>query len=330
MKNLSLEVWAEKYRPKRLDEIINQEHVVARIKVFVEDRNIPHMLFAGPPGTGKTTMALCIARELYGDQWRQNVLETNASDERGIGVVRGKIKDFARTMAMGGAEYRIIILDEADALTSEAQQALRRTMEAYSATVRFILICNYSSKIIPPIQSRTAVFRFKTLSEEHVKKFIDWIIKGESLQIEETAIRAVMHLCEGDLRKVANLLQAAATLGETITENMIYEVASQARPEDVKVMLELALKGKFGDARKLLHKMLINHGLAGEDVIKEIHRQIYTLNLSEEAKVRLIEAVGEYEFRISEGADSLIQLEALLAKVVAYGTSMQPFRSLNI
>jgi len=325
---VSLEVWAEKYRPKRLDDIINQKHIVARIKVFVEDRNIPHMLFAGPPGTGKTTMALCIARELYGDQWRQNVLETNASDERGIGVVRGKIKDFARTIAMGGAEYRMIILDEADALTSEAQQALRRTMETYSATVRFILICNYSSKIIPPIQSRTAVFRFRTLSEEDVRKFIGWIVQGENLEVEEEAVKAIMHLCEGDLRRVANLLQAAATLGSKITEEMIYEVASQARPQDVRRMLQLALNGRFKDAREILYKMLVNQGLAGEDVVREIHRQVYALDLPEDVKVRLVEAIGEYEFRISEGADALIQLEALLARFTAYGASAPPFRGL--
>ena len=325
---MSFEVWAEKYRPKRLDDIINQKHIVARIKVFVEDRNIPHMLFAGPPGTGKTTMALCIARELYGDQWRQNVLETNASDERGIGVVRGKIKDFARTIAMGGAEYRMIILDEADALTSEAQQALRRTMETYSATVRFILICNYSSKIIPPSQSRTAVFRFRTLSEEDVRKFIGWIVQGENLEVEEEAVKAIMHLCEGDLRRVANLLQAAATLGSKITEEMIYEVASQARPQDVRRMLQLALNGRFKDAREILYKMLVNQGLAGEDVVREIHRQVYALDLPEEAKIRLVEAIGEYEFRISEGADALIQLEALLARFAAYGASAPPFRGL--
>lgn len=316
---MSLEVWAEKYRPVRLDEIINQKHVVARVKVFVEERNIPHMLFAGPPGTGKTTMALCIARELYGEQWRQNVLETNASDERGIDVIRGKIKDFARTMALGGAEYRIVVLDEADALTAEAQQALRRTMETYSSTVRFILVCNYSSKIIPPIQSRTAVFRFKALSEEDVRQFINRIVKGEKLKIDEKAVHAIVYLCEGDLRRVANLLQAAAALGEKITESMIYEVASQARPDDIKRMLENALKGRFKDARDLLHKMLVMQGLAGEDVVREIHRQVYGLNLPEEVKVRLVEALGEYEFRISEGADALIQLEAFLAQLTAYG-----------
>ena len=323
---MSLEVWAEKYRPKSLDEIINQRHVVNRVRVFVKERNIPHMLFAGPPGTGKTTMALCIARELYGEGWRQNVLETNASDERGIDVIRGKIKDFARTVAMGGARFRIIILDEADALTADAQQALRRTMETYSATVRFILICNYSGRIIPPIQSRTAIFRFKTLSEDDIREFIRRVVEGENLTIDDEAIQAIIYLCEGDLRRVANLLQAAAALGDHITEEMIYEVSSQARPDDIRRMLEAATDGRFKDARSILYKMLVNQGLAGEDIIRGIHRQIYSMNLPEDAKIRLIEAIGEYEFRISEGANALIQLEALLAKIAAYGVSSSMWR----
>ena len=320
---MELAVWAEKYRPQKLNEVINQKHVVERVKAFVKEKNIPHMLFAGPAGTGKTTIALCIARELYGKEWRRNVLELNASDARGIDVIRGQVKDFARTKAIGEVPYKIIILDEADALTPEAQQALRRTMENYTNVSRFILICNYSSKIIDPIQSRCAVFRFKAMSDEDVKKFIDRIVKQEKLKITQDAIKAIIYIAEGDLRRVANLLQAASALQTKITEDVIYDVASRAKPADVKQMLELALKGKFEDARKKLQDMLLKQGLAGSDIIAEIHRQIYSLNISEEAKVQLVEKCGEYEFRISEGGNELIQLEALLAHFLLFGKGLK-------
>ncbi|MBI2544980.1 MAG: replication factor C small subunit [Candidatus Aenigmarchaeota archaeon] len=317
---MEFQVWAERYRPQKLSEIINQKHVIERIKAFVKDRNVPHMLFAGHAGTGKTTTALAIARELYGDKWRQNVLELNASDERGIDVVRGKVKDFARMKPLGEIPWKIIILDEADALTQDAQQALRRTMENYTNSTRFILLCNYSSKVIDPIQSRCAVFRFKVLVDEDIKKYIETVVAGEKLKIDPKAIDAIVYLSEGDLRKVANLLQASAAMKEKITEDVVYDIASKAKPTDVKDMLDLSLKGKFIDARKKLQEMILRQGLSGSDIISEIHRQIYSIEgITEEKKIQMIEKCGEYEFRISEGGNEVIQLEAMLAQFLLVG-----------
>ena len=315
---MEFEIWAEKYRPKKLSEMINQKHVVERLKAFVKEGSVPHMIFSGPAGVGKTTAAICIANELYGEHWRQNVLEMNASDQRRIDDIRTRVKDFARIKPIGKVPFKIILMDEADALTAEAQQALRRMMEDYAAITRFILTANFSSKIIDPIQSRCAVFRFKPLAEKDIKRFIDRIVKGEKLKIDEKGVKAVIELSEGDLRRVANLLQATAILGKKITEDVIYDVASKAKPTDVRQMLDLVLKEKFNEARKKLQDMLLVQGLSGLDIVGEIHRQIYSLDLPEEDKVKLIERCGEYEFRISEGANELIQLEALLATFLLY------------
>jgi len=313
-----LVVWAEKYRPKKLSEVINQKHAVERIKAFVKSGNVPHMLFVGPAGVGKTATALALAHDLYGDTWRGSTLEMNASDERGIDVIRNKVKNFARTKTMNKVGYRLIILDEADALTTDAQHALRRTMENYTSVSRFILICNWSSRIISPVQSRTAIFRFRALSEADQKKYIDRISKEEKLKIDEKAIDAIIYLSEGDLRKVANLLQASAALDKKITADIIYDVASKAKPDDVRKMLELSLTGNFDDARKLLQDLVLKKGLSGEDVVREIHRQIYNLNVDEQAKIRLIEKTGEFEYRLSQGSSSLLQLEALLAQFLLF------------
>jgi len=312
------QVWAEVYRPKNLKDVINQKHVIERLKAFVKEKSVPHCLFAGPAGVGKTTAALAMAQDLYKDAWRQNILELNASDARGIDVIRGQVKEFARMKSIGNVPYKLIILDEADNLTPDAQHALRRTMENFTRTCRFILICNYSSRIIDPIQSRCAVFRFKPLSEKDMREFIQRIVKGEKLKIDESGIKALIEVSEGDLRRVANLLQASAALGKKISDDVVYEAAARAKPKDIEEMLNLALKGDFKSAREKLHDMILKQGLSGEDIIKGIHRQIYELKIPEEDKVKIIELTGEYDFRISEGGSELIQLEALLAQFLLF------------
>jgi len=275
-----IEVWTEKYRPDTLDEIVGQEKIVERLSAFEQQGTIPHLMFAGPAGTGKTTSAVALAKDLYGDQWKQNFMETNASDERGIDVVRDKIKNFARTKPVN-ADYKIIFLDEADALTTDAQQALRRTMEQFSDNARFILSCNYSSKIIDPIQSRCAVFRFNRLENEQVEEYITRIAEGEGFKISREAIDAVLRVSDGDLRRVTNVLQTATMAKDKIEEEDIYGAAASLKPDEINEILEKALKGDFLDARDQLSDIMINRGLDGQDVINAIHREVMDLDISE-------------------------------------------------
>jgi replication factor C small subunit len=309
-----IDVWTEKHRPDTLSEAVGQDKITERLEAFVEEDSIPHMMFAGPAGTGKTTSAVALAKDLYGDDWKQNFMETNASDERGIDVVREKIKDFARTKSVN-ADYKIIFLDEADALTSDAQQALRRTMEQFSGNCRFILSCNYSSKIIDPIQSRCAVFRFNRLEEDDVKEYIKRLGKEEDFKISKDATEAVMRVSEGDLRRVTNILQTASINNEEIEEEDVYGVAASLRPEEIHEILEKSLNGDFIEAREELADLMIDRGLDGQDVISSIHREIFELDLSDGGKLEIMEKLGEFEFRISEGGSSDIQIEALLAQI---------------
>ncbi|AEH06559.1 replication factor C small subunit [Methanothermococcus okinawensis] len=285
----------------------------------IYDLHVPkyHNFIGGnlPTVLHNTTAALCLARDLYGENWRDNFLELNSSDERGIDVIRTKVKDFARTKPIGDAPFKIIFLDESDALTSDAQNALRRTMEKYSDICRFILSCNYPSRIIPPIQSRCAIFRFSPLKREDIIKKIKEIAENEGITIDESGIDAIIYVSEGDLRKAINVLQTAATVSKNINDEIIYKVSSKARPDEIIKMLELALNNKFIEARELLYNLMIDWGMSGEDILLQMFREIPNLDIEERKKVSLVEAIGECDFRIVEGANERIQLSALLAKI---------------
>ena len=320
---MSYEIWTEKYRPLSLDDMVNQEEIVNRLKSFAKAQNVPHCIFAGPPGTGKTTAALCLANDLYGEGYRGFVMELNASDERGINVVRETVKTFARTRAIGEVSFKMLILDEADNMTSDAQQALRRTMERYTESARFILIANYSGKIIEPIQSRCSPFRFTYLAQKDVIKRIHHICENEDIEILDDGAEAILEISGGDLRKTINILQTAASVGKPIDSETVYSVVGRANPYDVREMMLTALNGDFIEARKKLREMLLKYGLAGSDVMGQVHREAFRLNVPDKWKVKLADIIGEIDYRLIQGSNEEIQLSALLARLVEAGSEIK-------
>jgi len=321
---MSSGMWAEKYRPQTLDDMVNQTEIVSRLKRFVKNRNLPHLMFVGPAGVGKTTSILALARDLYGSGYRNFILELNASDERGIRVIREKVKFFARTAAISSAVlFKILIMDEADHLTSDAQHALRRTMEQYTRTCRFCLIGNYSESIIDPIQSRCSIFRFGPLSEADTKGWIRSIAEKENVNLIEEGLDALYEVSGGDLRKAVNLLQAAAATQARSVDNVsVFSVLGKVSPQRIREMINMGLKSEFLEAREILRELLVDEGLAAEDILRMAYSELMRMNIPERWKIRLSDSIGEVDYRLTQGSRAEIQLSTLLAKLALAGEEM--------
>lgn len=306
-------MWVEKYRPSKLSEIVNQTEIIGSLEALIKDpTDMPHLMFSGSAGVGKTTTALCIARQILGEYSKDYTLELNASDERGIGMVREKVKKFSRYAGMVDVPFKIIILDEADEMTSDAQTALRRIIEDTAKYCRFILIANNISKIIEPIQSRCATFKFTSIPEEDMINHLESIAKKEKVKTDKKGLKAIYDYSEGDLRHAINLMQATASIGD-ISEENVKSSAGLTKTSDVDGVLKMALSGKILDAREKMIELIKVYGMSESDFLKYLNSAVF--KTKHEKLSEILEVIAKYDYRILVGANPEIQLSALLAEL---------------
>lgn len=324
--------WVEKYRPKKLEDVAAQEHAVTVLKRTLQTANLPHMLFYGPPGTGKTSTILALTKELYGPElMKSRVLELNASDERGISIVREKVKNFARLMvSKPSAEdlekypcppYKIIILDEADSMTADAQSALRRTMETYSGVTRFCLICNYVTRIIDPLASRCSKFRFKALDSSNALSRLQYISQEESLKYEEGILERILDISQGDLRKAITLLQSAAKVvqqndnADAITLTHVNELSGTIHDKVLQDLISVIESKDFNSIMRTVQDF-VNQGWSAASALTQLH-DYYIKNdhLDTDFKNKVSWLLFDSDSKLTSGANEHLQLLNLSMKI---------------
>uniref|UniRef100_A0A8P4K6D0 Activator 1 subunit 5 n=1 Tax=Dicentrarchus labrax TaxID=13489 RepID=A0A8P4K6D0_DICLA len=307
--------WVEKYRPQKLDDLISHKDILSTIQRFISEDKLPHLLFYGPPGTGKTTTILACARQLYKDrEFNSMVLELNASDDRGIDVVRGPVLSFASTRTIFKKGFKLVILDEADAMTQDAQNALRRVIEKYTENTRFCLICNYLSKIIPALQSRCTRFRFGPLSPDQMIPRLEHVVQQESLDITPDGMKAIVTLASGDMRRSLNILQSTSMAYEKVTEDTVYTCTGHPLRSDIANILDWSLNKDFTTAyKRILYLLKTLKGLALHDILTEVHLLIHRVDFPPAIRIGLLIKLADIEHRLASGTDEKIQLSSMVA-----------------
>ncbi|CAL8468720.1 g8260 [Coccomyxa elongata] len=304
--------WVEKYRPKTLDDVAAHKEIIDTIKRLVKEDRFPHVLFYGPPGTGKTSTILAVARQMYGASLRSMVLELNASDDRGIGIVREQVVDFASTKTMFSNKFKLVILDECDAMTKDAQAALRRVIEKYTRNTRFCLICNYVNKIIPALQSRCTRFRFPPLADSYVRSRLEFVIDSERVNMGEGGLDAVVTLGAGDMRRTLNILQAAHMSADRVDEDTVYQCTGNPLPKDIEAIVQALFNEDFVDVFNKVQDMQINKGLALTDIVQQLHPWVFRINMPGPVRIKLVDALADTEHRLAFGTSERLQLGALV------------------